>query len=202
MTFELLLAGDRVKPHQVIALHLMSGSVFTATGALLYQKYPPLALLGLGLLIVGAVLVLLSIFRTKWMGKDHINLYLRIAELVVSGSLAVMAIANQWLPAIIMFSVLSLALLFALFSEKKKDNKLTVKVSEEGILLPPVARRKALNWHEVQQVLLRHGTITIDSTDNKLYQWAVATINFDPATFEAFCRSQIDAGKSKRKNDW
>lgn len=202
MTFELLLAGDRVKPHQVIALHLMSGSVFTATGALLYQKYPPLALLGLGLLIGGIALLLLSIFRTKWIGRGSVSLYLRIAELVVSGSLAVMAIANQWLPAIIMFSVLSLALFFALFWEKKKDNKLTVKVNEDGIALPPVARRKFLNWHEIQQVLLRHGTLTIDSTDNKLYQWAVAAINFDQATFEAFCRSQVEAGKSKRKNDW
>lgn len=203
MTFELLLTGEKVKPHQIIALHLMSAITIAGAGAVLYKKYPPGLAWGIGLIVGGLILMGISVFRSRWMTKGNNNTVFRIIELLTALSLAVLSVAKHWTPAIIMFSILSAALLFALILEKSQKNKLFVRVSEEGIQLPATARRRFLTWYDTEQVLLRYGTITIDCRENKLYQWTIADLQFDHREFEDFCRRQIEAGKTKGpKNDW
>lgn len=203
MTFELLLSGVKVKPHQIIALHLMSALVFLGAGAILYRMYRPTPAWGILLLAAGILLLTMSVFRSKWLKEDRINTVVRIAELGVCITLVLFSFSNMWLQPIIIFSVLGAALLFALFWEKGKENKLIVRVNKEGISLPPTSRKRFIEWHEAEQVLLRYGTLTIDCTGNKLYQWTIAHIDFSDSDFEAFCKQQIETGKSKKpKNDW
>ncbi|RYD58712.1 MAG: hypothetical protein EOP56_03750 [Sphingobacteriales bacterium] len=203
MAFELLLTGEKVKPHQIIALHLMSALVFTGAGAVLYKMYPPTALWGMALMIFGALLLITSVFRSKWLKEDKVNMAVRIVELLISVAIVLFTFSKMWVAPMIIFSVLGATLLFALFWEKGQENKLAVKVDDEGIVLPPTARKRFIPWYEAEQVLLRYGTLTIEGVGNKHYQWTVAHIDFDNVDFEAFCQRQIEAGKNKRpKNDW
>ena len=62
-------------------------------------------------------------------------------------------------------------------------------------------RRSSLAWNEIEQVILRFGILTIDCTDNHLYQWNVNTPDFSKEELEAYCTKQVMENKGK-KSDW
>ena len=98
---------------------------------------------------------------------------------------------------------MALANAYAIYHEQKLNEVLSVQINEEGILLPNNARRKQLKWTETERVLIRHGNITIDTTDNFLYQWVVQKSNEDAAEIEAYCSAKIKINVDKRdSNDW
>ena len=203
MTFELPLTEPRVKPHQVTALHLLVGLACLGAGALLYRFYEPARYWSLGMLGFGLVLMLVALFRNKWVVQPRISRPLRIAELLVLVSLTGFFAIQKWPPPGIMFGVLSATVLLALFWEKGPGDVLWISIDDSGVKLPMNARRRHINWPDVEQVLLKYGTLTLSCTDNRIYQWTLGSIAFDIPTFQAYCNKQVEEGKAKRdKNDW
>jgi hypothetical protein len=202
MIFELPLTEEKVKPHQVTALHLLVALTLTGAGALMYLFYPPSKIWSIVLVIAGLCLLYAGLFRNKWLVKTANSKPLRIAEVVVMLALTVFAAWQKWTPPAIMFGILAAAVLFAIFWEGGRGS-LIVLIDDSGIRLPVNARRRSISWPEVEQVLLKFGTLTINCHDNRLYQWTIGSINFDKAAFESYCSKQVDEHRSKRdKNDW
>lgn len=202
MTFELTLPEVRVKHHQVTALHLMAALAMIGSGAVLRQYYPPATNWGLILAGGGIILLLLAMFRNKWLTRSKANRVVRILELLLMAGLTVYFIRRHWTPPAIMFGGLSVAILFAVFWEYSVGNVQTIRIDEEGIKLPVTSRKRSISWPEVEKVILRFGILTIDCEDNRLYQWNIAETDIDNEIFDAFCYAHIEAGKKKRVADW
>ncbi|MCD6064656.1 MAG: hypothetical protein K0R82_2567 [Flavipsychrobacter sp.] len=203
MTFELPLTEARVKPHQVTALHLLAGLVMTGCGAILSLVQTPARTWSIALLVAGLLLLGIALMRNKWIRQPKINRLFRIGELMVLLCLAsYFALKGFNIPAA-MCGVLGAAILFAIFWEQQSGTTVSVHIDDNGIRLPLTSRKRSLSWPEVEQVLLRFGTLTINCQDNRLFQWTVGAITFDKDAFEKYCNTQIEEGKLKRDpNDW
>lgn len=203
MRYELPIVEQRVKPHQVTALHMMAALAFVGAGALMSLFYPPTKNLGTGLWIFGLLLIIVTISLNKWVLQATVNLVLRILELVILLALTIYAVLNHWSPPAVMFGVLSAAIVYAIWWEKQMQGDMKVIVDKNGIKLPATSRRKFVNWQDAEQVIIRFGVLTIDCYDNRLYQWTLGNIDINNDMFEQYCIDQIEDGKTKRdKNDW
>ena len=201
MVYDLPLVDEKVKPHQVTTLHLICAFAFIGTGAIItvYNYTIPMwggVLLALGVLLLGA-----TIFKNSWVTHKKVNLGLRIAELVVGAVIAIYSTTQHWKFPIGMFAALCAGLLFAIYWERKSADTLYVHVDDNGLLMP-VMRRKFLPWVEVENVVMRFGTLTINTADNHFFQWnIVVSTDHDAEIFEAFCSAKIEEYRGKRRND-
>lgn len=215
MKYEILLTESRVKPHQTTALHIMTGLALLAVGivsSVLYWfthispkfkgAHSPFGIFGLVCMLAGLVVFIIAVFNKKWLRRPKANLILRIVELIILlGSTAGFYLYGWHIPAA-MFGVLSLAVLFALFWEQGGSKAQAVLIDDKGIHLPSI-RNRTLPWWEVEQVLLRHGVLTVDCFDNHLYQWNVQPPPFSATLFEEECTARIAASEEDRKkNNW
>ncbi|MBA3829406.1 MAG: hypothetical protein H0X33_10760 [Taibaiella sp.] len=200
MIFDLTLAEEKVKPHQVTALHLLVAFIFLGTGAL-FWLYPVLKVWGESLLVIGAVLLLIVFLKNKWLLSGKVNTTFRIGELIIIATLIFFAAWKHWRVPTAMFSVLGAALLFALAWERSSTH-LQIHVAKEGIQLPITARKRTIDWWEVEKVILKFGTLTIDCVDKRLYQWNVQMTAFDQKQFDAFCDARIEENITKRRQEW
>ena len=200
MVYDLPLVEEKVKPHQVTTLHLICALAFIGTGAIIVVYNYTIPVWGGALLLAGILLLALTIFKNKWLTGKKINPLARIAELLISIVIAIYSVTQQWKFPIGMFSALSAGLLFALYWERKKGGVLYVHIDDNGLTLP-VVRKRSLSWADVDQVVYRFGTLTINCADNHLFQWNIADPEFDNEIFEAFCAAKIEENRSKRRND-
>jgi len=201
MSFELLLTEEKVKPHQSTAMHLMSGFIFLGTGAVFLAISKPLKYWGIALVIAGLFLLVTTVVKHKWLVLTAANRVFRIMELLIFLCLLSYCAMHKWWVPSTMFGVLSASILIALLWENSENN-LRIMVDEQGIRLPVNSRKRFIDWREVERVLLRYGTLTVDCADNKLFQWNVKKTELDVASFDAFCNKLIEEGKGKRVADW
>jgi hypothetical protein len=216
MVFKIELADNRYKPHQITSLHLITGFAILGIGAftlllgnadwvktVFHKPIVSSYFLGIFCLIYGLAVLVVCFFKNKWLKVLSNNKNVRKIHITISFiALSVFAISQWWLATGIC-TVVAIANLFALYYEQKITEALFVTIDEETILLPATARRKQLDWWEVERILLRHGTITIDCSNNFLYQWNIKNNTTDVATFERFCTEQIEKNRTKKEqNNW
>ncbi len=201
MTFELLLAEGKIKPQQITALHLLSAFAIIGTGSIFYFFSMYMKWWGAGLLALGGLLLILTVARNKWLMKPEVNRAFRIVELIVALCIAsYMAMNGMWVP-VGMFGILSVVILLAFVWERGSGEQY-VYVTEEGIKLPMSSRKRFIEWRNVDSVLYRYGTLTVECDENKLYQWSIKKARFEKEQFENFCKQQAEKHKGKRVADW
>ena len=204
MAFELPLTEEKVKPHQVTTLHLICALAFVGSGAIIVRYNYTIPMWGLATLIAGLLLTGLVIFRNKWVISAKINPIIRIVELLVSASLGIYSVVQQWKFPMGMFGTLSVCILFSLYWERSGGGKLSIVIDDEGLKLPVTARKRFIPWTEVDQVVFRFGTLTADLADNRLFQWNIdEQQKIDNQAFESYCAEKVAEHKGKRRqNDW
>lgn len=191
---------ERVKPHQVTTLHMVCALAFIVTGAIIVVYNYTIPLWGAAILAAGILLTIAVMAKNKWVISKKINPIFRIAELVIAGGVCAYSAMQQWKFPIVIFGALSAAILFALYWERAGGGTLAVHIDDEGIQLPVTTRKRFKPWTEVEAVILRFGTLTIDFTDNSFVQWEIPNA-IDNEPLEAYCTQQIEANRSKRRND-
>lgn len=201
MVYDLPVDEVKVKPHQITTLHLVCALAFMVTGAIIFRYNFIITGWGLALLIIGIALMLATIVKNSWVTNNKITPVLRWVELVIAIIVAVYSIIQQWKFPSGIFGVLSAVLLFALYYERDAGQPMGIHIDDEGVRLPATSRKRFLKWTEVEQIVLRFGTISIDCVDNRLFQWTIADPGFDIDTFEADCRTKVDEYRDKRRND-
>lgn len=216
MSYHIELNDQRFKPRQATSLHLITGFAMAGIGAftfllgnanwiqtVFHAPVLPGYILGTVSLGYGLLLLYCTFLRNKWLQIPANNKTTRLSNTVIAAVLAIIFCLSQWWLAGGISGIAAAANLFAYFYEQKITQALFVSFDEQQIQLPAIARRKQLEWPEVERVLLRHGTITIDCNDNFLYQWTIKHNTIDATAFEAFCAAQIEANRGKRtSNDW
>lgn len=219
MVFEIPLAEQKVKKHQVTALHLIIGFALVATAAFIITifyalsfmpfTWEPVAdatemnihtvLLPEYLLIgAGLIILFLAMFRNKWLLKNNNNKLVRAFELLLCVALSIYALTTAAHVIAGIFGVLAATIIFSHFVENTGESQKVV-IDDKGIKLPISSRRRNINWAEIEQVLLRHGTLTIDCIDNRLYQWMTSEHDIDSESFESYCSTQVTASIGDRK---
>lgn len=201
MNFELVLAEGKIKPQQITALHLMSAFAIIGTGAVFYFFSMYLKWWGAGLLAGGIILLLLTIARNKWMMKPEVNRVFRIVELMAALCIASYCAMNaMWVPTA-MFAILSIVIIMA-FAWERGSGEQYIYISKEGIKLPFSSRKRFIEWRDVDNVMYRYGTLTVETGENKLYQWNIRKARFEREPFERFCAEQAAQHKEKRVAEW
>ncbi len=214
--FTIAIAEEKVKPFQTVALHFLVGLALFTFGVLSYLFYfytinitnaassmPELKRWGPVMLFPGLAILIISLFRGRWLKKPKNNKALRIIEIGCSILYAgYFAYGHWWLPAGI-FGILAATLLLATLWESNKNRAQFINIDEKGVQLPSTSRRGSLAWNEIEQVILRFGILTIDCVDNHLYQWNVNAAEFSKEELEAYCSKLVIANKGKNKGaDW
>lgn len=224
MAFQIPLAEQKVKPHQVTALHLVVGFAllaFSAIGFLVNNtvmtlpgagsieqqkatigKFDTADMILTAVMAISIIILFASLFRNKWLRQPHINKTFRAGELLSLSAIAVYMLVLQLQVPAALFGLLAATIIFSLFWENGKTTQLNVGVQDDGIKLPMTSRRRHINWTEIEKVLLRHGTITINCTDNRMYQWVTVKNEVDTNKFEAYCDAHIEAARKHRKAEW
>jgi hypothetical protein len=203
MVYDLPVADKKIKAHQVTALHLISALTFIGTGAIIFRYNYTVTYWGLSILIAGVALLLTAIARNKWLMKRDVNTAFRIVELLIAVGIAVLSAMNGWKFPIIIFSVLSAAIVFSLYWERTVSGPMFVHIDDSGVKLPMVSRGRFLPWTDIEQVVFRYGILTVDCVNNNLYQWNISGANSDDEILEAYCLAKIeDCKKDRRKDDW
>ncbi len=200
MVYDLQLVDVKVKPHQVTTLHLVCAFAFIGTGAIITVYNYTIPMWGAALLVIGILLLGITILKNKWVTGSKVNLLFRIAEVVIGATIAVYSTMQHWKFPMGMFTALCVGLIFAIFWERKSAETLYVHIDETGLRLP-VVRRRFIPWTEVENVVLRFGTLTINCIDNHFFQWSINTPDQENEIFEAFCNAKIEENKGKRRND-
>lgn len=201
MVYDLPLVEEKVKPHQVTSLHLICSLAFIGTGAIIFVYNYVITMWGLALLIAGFLLLGITIVRNRWLISRQVNFAFRIIELILALTIAGYSIYQGWKFPIGMFSVLSAAIIFSMYWERSQGNKLLIFIDNEGIKLPITSRKKFIPWVDVEQVVLRFGTLSVNCADNSLQQWNIAPHTHDPTLIETFCTTLIEEHRGKRRND-
>jgi len=158
---------------------------------------------GLAVTAIGLFILVMAVARNKVLTRHAVNRLFRIAELVVAAVVSGYCLLQHMpFPAGI-FGALGLAVLFALFWERENNTALFVHIDNEGITLPSAGRSKIVPWTEAEAVMLRFGTLSIDCTDNRRFQWNIREFTFKPTELEQFCSDKIEESRSKRlTNNW
>ncbi|MBS1773246.1 MAG: hypothetical protein JST82_10310 [Bacteroidetes bacterium] len=221
MTFIIPLTETRVKPHQVKALHMFVAFILIVAGAVLLMsayvttkmpleeamKYPRMyqygQATGLGIIGFGAAILILLIAKNKWLKNPINNLMVRIAELLFLIVLSVGAIiVHRYVPAAV-FGVLCATIVFAIFTEMKQNEPLQITIDNDGIRLPFSVRRRLIDWADVDYVIFRFGTLTVNMHNDSMMQWNIGDTTFEKEVLDVFCIQQINKAKERRdKNDW
>ena len=201
MIYDLPLEERKVKPHHVTTLHLVCALAFITTGGIIFRYNYIITMWGAALMGIGVVLLILTMFRNKWLTSRNINTAIRIIELAVALTVAIYSLIQYWKFPAMIFGVLSASLIFGLYWERASGNALSVIVDENGVRVPVSGRQRFLKWTEIEQIVLRFGALTINCVDNRLFQWSLGNGNIDPDTFETYCNTQIEVNRSKRSSD-
>jgi len=216
MEFKIALEEERVRRGHIVTLHLIVVFALIITGAfLLIIQYmlnsldgagraslTPLTIpagLGAGVLAGGLLLLGLTIFKSNLLLERGPGRVIRISELLLMGAFAGLSFwKGLQIPGII-YTIISLSVLYALISEGRADSTLYVVADKKGIRLPVTSRKKFLQWWEVENVLVRFSILTIDCHDNRLFQWNISDRNFDRESFQRFCGEKIAESRELRK---
>jgi hypothetical protein len=212
MSYTIPLDQQRVKPHQSTALHFMVAIVlfgvgivsgvafwFFAVSPTVRQVHAPLAIFGTLCFLAGIAIAAVTI---KGAHKRGLRRALRLLELILlAAGVAIFAANGMWIPAVL-FGVLGATVLLALFGEGG-NAEMAVYFDESGIRRPFAVKSRQIPWHEVARVLLRHDTLTIDLSDNRLFQYRTGNHGVDTASFEVWTAEQVKTGTAnKPKSDW
>lgn len=203
MVYELMLFDEKVKPHHVTTLHLLSAIAFICTGLIIAVYNYTIPGWGIAILCFGFLILGLTIVKNKWLISKNINVAARLAELSVSISIAVLSAVQHWKFPFGIFCVLSLVLLFGILWERTAGTPLFVQVDDRGLKLPVTARGKVIPWTEIEEVVYRFGILTVDCTNNNLFQWNIKKADVNQESFMAWCNAKVEEHKPNRaKNDW
>ena len=219
MVFDLPVTEEKVKSHQITALHLIVALALFTSGVLFYFMYLLFAytiyketsehtlqmvrMEGVVTAVLGILLFAVIVVKNKWLVKPANNRAIRIGELLVVACISIYTFTVHMPAPGSTFAILAAVLVFAIYWEAKAGKPNYVYVDEQGIRLPSTSRKRSLEWWEIDEVMLKYGTLSIECMENRLYQLSINPVQFDMKQFDTFCTERIRESADKRKkNEW
>ena len=202
MEFKIPIKEEKIKPHQITTLHMVCALAFLGTGTIIAVYNYTITGWGFAVLALGIALTYATMFRNKWILTPSVNRNVRIVELITSLIIAAYSFYQQWKFPEVIFGVLSASVAYALFWEKTAGETLFVFVNDEGLHLPVTSRKRFIKWAEVENVVFRHGTLSINCVDDRLFQWTAGKTDVSATELEEYSDTQVEQHKTEREEDW
>jgi hypothetical protein len=211
--YQIVVQGKKVKKNQVTGMHLMVGFLLTAIGFFTWlvpnsvkqETFAFLNYVGLLYGFLGLAIIIICIFFNKKVIQTQNNLVLRWIEMVALLTVFIYSIYQKWhLPSAYAAAGL-ISVLLAYFWETSAKKSSIIAFEDDIITLPKFSKRSSIAWEDLNKVLLRYNTLTIDFKNNKLIQLdidKIANISINPNDFEAYCKIQIKAKEHLYKKEW
>lgn len=212
MTFTFYLTSATRQRNPANALHLMVAVMlfgiaiasevlfwFTSVSPNFQSPYLPFAIFGLVCFVVSIALVALTVRQRKAQrlsNKISSWIYLELLLLLIGAGLFLWQGAQ--LPALL-FVVMAIAVAAATFSAARKSNRSEIILNDKSITVP--GRVRPYPWREVERLLYRRGTLTIELTGNRIWQQFVTT-DADPELFEAWVQAQLKKYAAEKAKEW
>ncbi len=160
----------------IILLHVIAVSVIFINPADNQKKIIAIATISLFLLLSVVFYLLKNIFK------------LSAYQLLVFILLVFFWVAQSaFLPALVITTVIA----FAFYILQKKS---TAVFSTESIIITKLLFKKAYNWSEAENVILKDNLLSVDLKNNHLMQAEITGDNFESneEEFNQFCKKQLN----------
>lgn len=218
MRFELILSDQDLKQRRrVISMHLMLAFLlcgigagfkvlpyFTSMTAEFTTAFSPYKSFGVLALFVGIAIAIITIFFKGIMMNSKGSLVLRILEFCfIAGSAFWFFKVGQSTPGII-FSIIAFLIALIIVWEGFGNAGNKAIISEQGVAVPKGNYLKNIPWYDIENVLLRHGTLTVEMPGNRLLQREFRKANGPLDEIEKYCASEIANNEQRRTamNSW
>lgn len=184
MTYTIPLAEARVRPHQKTGLHLFIALALCGIAAIAYIGYrnpharqllPASSAVSFSYiyLSIGLFILLVTVLCNKWLLDRKVNITFRVCETLLLLVPLIYCLSSSYWQLSVFLGLLFLTALYAVYSEARSAS-LIVIISDNGIRLPGAfTARSVLPWSRINQLIVRYGTLTINTLDNKLIQFAL-----------------------------
>lgn len=203
MHYEFPLLEEKVKPHQVTSMHLISSLTFTTAGIIIFVYNFTITYYGLALLMAGISLLTVTIVKNKWLLTAKNNFTFRVIELIISLLMLAYSFYQHWKFPEVIFGIQGIALVAAMYMERSGRAALMLYIDEDGIKLPIPAKKRIIEWKEIDNMILKNGVLSVNCTDNTFMQWNIDQNNIDVISFKVYCEKTISENVSKRvSDDW
>lgn len=161
--------------------------------------------IGIIYVVLGLLFLIITItLRKKINDNNTFNSLLRLIEVGLFLPILIYSLYRGWyLPAI--YGGLGIAsTIFAWYLENNKEQPNYVILSENGVQLSRFMRNSFVPWHEINRLIIRHGNITIDCRNNKLYQYTIHNYSdvINKENIEVFALQMIVKNKDKYDANW
>ena len=166
-----------------------------------FGSYKPFLFFGIACLLASIAILVLTIFQKKWLREERNNLLFRLLELVLVGSSSLLFFLNKWMMPASLFGLMSAVIIFAIIRERRASQSGHIIIDEKGIAMHLATRSRLFNWKEIEGVLLRFGTLTVEFADNKMIQQNIAAVNINNQELEDFSRQKVEQYRTERIND-
>ena len=215
--FELpLLNNKKNKKKHSTFVHLMASFLLIIMGivtcmmiavlkdtVILIQNKSILLGVGVGYILFGIILLLITIFFNQKIADTATSNKLRIIEILVLLPTVIYSIINKWYVPAAYAGIGIAGIIYAYFWEQKQTIQQFVSVTESGVTIPNT-KVGFLKWQEIKRLIYRNSILTVDCRNNKLYQLDIKNdeIAFNNDNFEQFCEELIQKHKDLVKKDW
>lgn len=164
------------------------------------ELIPGFSTMGWISMTAGMVIILLTVMRKRWLRQQRNSASLHSVEVTM---LAVIAAFFAWKQLMIPASIFAFMTLASaasiLWRRRQRIGPVDTRITEDGVHLSGGKNNKTLKWWQIEKVMLRHGVLTIEVVENRVYQRHVQPVHFDLEEFEHFCTAHIMASEAKRK---
>lgn len=205
------IVRTRIKKKQMTSMHLISGFMFVLLGAVTWavpnemkaEKLDILNTFSTLITIIGLVIVAVTIFLNKILSRKGFNTLMRIVELSLFLIITIYATQAVWYMTLIYAGVGFLTVSVTLYLELNAHKPEYIKIDQKGIHLKR-GNRKLIEWKETKNFLVRHGNVTVNLRNNKLYQFQVHSFKKleNKETIEKLAKRYIDEHEKDYQPEW
>lgn len=207
--FKIKIQNKLLKNNQITAMHIMVAIIFILLGAITsslpkdlsisIDKYIPIY--GYILLFSGISIIGITVFKNKKIIQGRANKFLRYYELIILLSVLIYTLMKSWYLPFTYAATTLLGVIFAIVWEQFGKKEHHIIIDEKGVSIPKFLRKKIIPWQSIERLLLKHGLITIDCRNNKLFQYKrLERVNTEE--LETFIEEKIKENAHKYDVDW
>ncbi len=222
MQYQIQIISKGIKKSHITAIHLLSGFLLIAMGAVAF--FTPLVLYiakggkehfeidkeftianwaGIAYVLVGLLILILTIFFNRKIIQTNKNFVVRLIEFVALSTAFIYCILQNWmLPAV--YSGVGLITIFvALYLEKRATQKRFLTILEGGVQIQNAIGTKNYAWSLINNIIINRNIITIDCKNDILIQEQIeAPEKLDNVELSNYIQIQLEKNKDKYQENW
>lgn len=149
-----------------------------------------------------AILIVSMFFNKKYLQKRN-NIIIRIIEIICFSLILIYCIIEKYYLPAVYAAVALIGIILAYYLENADQKEIKITVEETGVCLKSNIKESKWKWTEIEFFILKHNVITINTTEEKMYQFVIEPYNEISETINNYAAQKIKAAIPDRiKDNW